>query len=439
MGTFLFFLYNFLTPFIALIYLAFFILSPRRLLLKNLPVELKERLTPRVGNLTRGVSPVWIHAASVGELKAIKPVLEKIRKNKPEIPVLITTSTWSARIAGLKTNLSTRLIPLDFFPLMKTFIKKLKPRALILAETEIWPNLLCLAQSSGIKIFIVNGRLSNKSYGFYKLISPLIEKSFKNIEKALVQTRADAEKYGRFIRDTGKITITGNIKYDFMQPSDENEKRTGIGPVTDIIPVIEKLKWRDKPIFTAGSTHPHEEKIIIDSFMSCRESHKSLKLVIAPRHPETSGETAALLNSKGLKFIKWSELSVERRAESVEELEAVLVDEIGLLQEFYKIASVAFVGGTLVKIGGHNLLEPAMFSKPVLFGPDYRNAKEAGDALLLNRGGFIVHDAGDLSARLKVMISDKNLLKTVGENAKKTLESLQGATEKTIKILSDYL
>ena len=402
--------------------------------------------------------PIWLHAASVGEAKAVKNLAAILKEKFPAAAVMITTSTWAGRTEALKLTPHARLLPLDFYPFMKKFITRARPGILLIAETEIWPNMLVCAAAAGVKICIINGRMSQKTLILYRIFFPLTAKIFSGVEKILAASVPDAANYAKLLKDDSKVAVTGNMKYDALD--------TGPDKLEGINVFLKKISWTGKTVWTAASTHRGEEEAILDSYLALKKTSPGLKLVIVPRHPERAGETRALLALKNIPFIVWSDRArgmfpysspfmgkgegggretspfsspLAGEGEGGGSPDCLLVDEIGWLINFYSLSAAAFVGGTLVNVGGHNLLEPASFSKPVLFGPYVQNTREAAEMLLKTRGGFMVEDGEELRARLAVLLKDPKLLKTAGGNAKKALENLQGATAKTIAIIEKYV
>ncbi|MCG2725181.1 MAG: 3-deoxy-D-manno-octulosonic acid transferase [Elusimicrobia bacterium] len=400
--------------------------------------ELKERFSllkyPRLKN------PIWIHAASVGEVKALFTLVNKLKSNNPNSDIIITSSTVSGRQTAKKLTNFSYLLPLDFFPLMFKFINKIKPKMLLVAETELWPNMLYIAGQPNIKTFLINARLSEKSFKSYKLISPLVKLILKNIEGILCQSESDLQRYKKILglpvapigaMQTSKrkiIEFTGNIKYDNVGANFSETKETR--------KYLDKIDWKEIKIIAAGSTWRDEDKIIAQAYLFSKRTITNLKLILAPRHPETAHETASMLDNAGINYIKWSD---RLNFKFNHDIDCILLDEMGWLNDFYSFCDLAFVGGTLVEIGGHNLLEPSLFSKPVLFGPNIKNTKEAAQTLIKFGGGFMVKTEKDLSGRISLLIKNPALLKSASKMSKKALESLQGATEKTIKELEKCL
>jgi len=420
MGFLILLLYNLLAPLIALAYLVFFILSPRRGLLKNLLNELRERLaiTPPV----LAGRPIWLHAASLGEVRAVKPLIPLLRARYPSSPVLITTSTASGKEEALLLTPDVRLLPLDSYPLMRRFITAVRPELLIIAETELWPNLLCAAGNAGLKIMMINARISGRTLKFYRFLTPLARMVFGGMEEIAAQSRGDFERYA-LLTGAGKLVLTGNLKHDLIvrQPQDRAAIET----------FLEQADWKEKKIICAGSTHPDEEDRILDAFLKIRAAVPDARLILAPRHPETAALSAEKLRKRTLVAPLWSQRSHARPGP-----DCLLLDETGRLADIYYFSAVVFVGGTLDDTGGHNVLEPSAFSKPVLFGPDIRHTREGAEALMRKNGGFMVKTADELAEITISLLKDPAALAKAGEASRAALESLQGATTRTMEAIA---
>jgi len=336
-------------------------------------------------------------------------------------PLLFTSSTAAGRAEAARLGAEARLAPLDFYPCAAAFIAAVKPRLLLLVETEIWPATLYAAARAGVPVFIVNARLSPSTAGLYRALAPLARLAFSGIRQVLAQTQADAARYEALAGLAGKVSVTGNLKHDMLGIS-----AAGQDKVKDF---VSSSGWGPAPVFTAGSTHPPEEPVLIDAWLEARKAVPALKLVIVPRHPERLAETEALLKGRGVAYTRWT------RAAGRPAADCLLVDAMGLLQALYAVSAACFVGGTLDDTGGHNLLEPALFGKPALFGPNYRNARHAGDTLIKEKGGFLAETAPQLAEHLVQLLTVPAAMQAASENSSKTLSSLRGATQKTIKAI----
>jgi 3-deoxy-D-manno-octulosonic-acid transferase len=411
-------LYNLVSPLLALAFLAGFALSPRRRLLGNLFKELGERLTPSMEKLP--ARPVWIHAASVGEVRSLPKLAAAIKATLPETPLLITCSTWAGRTEALKLTPHARLLPLDFYPLMRAFCRAANPSMLLIAETEIWPGLVLCARQREARIFFMNARMSARSFRSYRLLRSVLAWTLSMADGVLAQTPEDAARYGYFLPPGRKAEVTGNIKYDLVEPDVSKDAEIKEG--------LRRAGFAGKPVFCAASTHPLDEEAVLKAFAAARESRHELRLLLAPRHPERADDALKSAVKSGLTCLRWK----DRDAWSAE-ADCILMDEMGWLAGFYPFCEAVFVGGTIAPVGGHNLLEPAAASKPVFFGRNYSNALVAGKALLASGGGFLAADGDELAARLKVLLHSPTFSATAGKKALEALRGLQGATEKTLK------
>ncbi|MFH1618582.1 MAG: glycosyltransferase N-terminal domain-containing protein, partial [bacterium] len=407
----LFFIYNIASPLAAAYFLVSFFFSPRRSLLANLPAELKERFCLGRGwkdSLSKCRGGVWVHAASVGEVRSAPLLIKGLRKIHPGIPLLVTTSTLAGKSEALKLEGAdcAVLAPLDFYPTVRRFIELLKPSRLVLVETEIWPNLLTMAASGGTGICVANGRMSGKSFRAYRLVLPLMKKILSPALSVCCQTADDASRFQALGADPKSVTIAGNLKYDLLSSS---AQKAG-----EISSFLNLLGWVSASVLTAGSTHPVEEGMLAEAYLLLKKSHPRARLVMAPRHPERAQQAEKTLSGAGLGFVRWSR---REKAGPGADPACILLDEMGWLASFYSLSFAAYVGGTFVDKGGHNLLEPAAFSKPVLFGPHTSNTKEAAEMLLATGGGFSISSASELTARAEIFLQDPGFARKSGERS----------------------
>jgi 3-deoxy-D-manno-octulosonic-acid transferase len=293
---------------------------------------------------------------------------------------------------------------------VRRVIRSINPTIVLVAETELWPNFFRELQRQGIPSALVNGRISPRSYGNYLRFRRFFTEVFKSVTLFCMQSNEDAER----IRDIGaapdRVMVTGNLKFDQK-----------ISPVQQTPVSIAS----GRKVITAGSTHRGEEAILLEIFSRLRKKYPDLILIIAPRHPERFDEVCGLITTAGYECQRRTRLKGAVR-------DVVLLDTIGELRAFYSACDIAFVGGSLVKIGGHNLLEPAAMKKPVIFSRYMFNFKEISEALINAGGGLMVKDKEELYAKLDNLLSDKQLSTTMGEKAFKVIAANSGATVRTI-------
>ena len=412
---------NLLFPFAALAFLLRFAFSSRRRFLLGLHEEMRERLGLLSAEQLRrlaGRRVLWVHAASAGEVSAVAGLLERIRRLPGAPAILATCSTAAGRekARGLAAVDLAVMAPLDFYPAAKRFLALTGPKSLLIAETELWPHLIELSHRGGVRIALVNGRLSERSLRRLRLFKRLVTPFLLRIERLAVQTKADARRFLELGAEPSRLAVCGNMKYDQAKP---------LGDPAPASEFLGRLGWKGLPLFVAGSTHPGEEEILLDAFLQARQARPEARLVIAPRHVERSRQTADSLRQRGLKAVAWSQGPSP-------DADALLLDSLGVLPHFYEFATVSFVGGTMVPVGGHNLLEPALAGSPVIFGPHTFHTPETA-TLLENAGcGFRAADAGRLSEILRELLSDPARSAALGRDARSAARSLAGATDRTL-------
>lgn len=413
-----------LAPLAGLGVILSFVLSPKRGRLAGLSDELPERLgTVPAEALARlrGREVWWFHAASAGEVGGLAPILDAISK-KSAAALFLTTTTRSGRDAAraLPCVAWAQLAPLDAWPFVARFLKALSPRRLILAETELWPTTLILAGRAGLAPALVNARLTERSLSRYLPLSGLLAPAFRALSVVGAQSEGDAARFVALGVPRERVTVTGNAKYDrVVVPVASDAARARVAA----------LGWKDAPLFVAGSTHPFEEEMVLAAYMAARRAVPELRLVLAPRHLERAADAADLLAHAGLKLSRWSAAPQSGR-------DALLLDEMGALPSFYALARAAFVGGTLVKVGGHNLLEPAAAGVPVLFGPHTGHIERPAELLAApGGGGRRVADSAELAARLSEFARDEASARAAGDAARKVADGLRGASARTIEAL----
>lgn len=408
-----------------------FALSGRRGVLKRLPEEFKNRcglLSNEDLSMLSGRPVLWIHAASAGEVGATRALIERLKDFPVRPAVLMTTMTSAGRDAArsLQGVDAAAVAPLDSLPTMTAFLKAARPYALILVETELWPNMIELSRRRGLRIGLANGRMSAKSFSRYRLIKLLFGPLLKRIELLAVQTTEDARRFMKLGVAPITLAVTGNMKHDrIVEPSGHQA----------VAERLRSLGWEGKPLFVAGSTHPEEEEILIAAFASALRSLPSARLVLAPRHVERASAADETLRRHGLATAFWS-----RHDESTHgSAQVLLLDAMGHLPGFYTQAVCSFVGGTFVPLGGHNLLEPALAASPVLFGPHTEHVEETAGALLESGGGLRVTGAADLAMSLRGWLGDTIAAKKAGQAARRAALDLRGATERTFAHLRSIL
>ena len=421
MGKLLLFLTNLIFPLAALGVALGFLCSPRRGLLKHLYQELKERFgLEKDGEIPQGA--LWLHCASVGEVMSMKEVISRLKKfYKKE--VIVTTTTEAGKETALKNPDITQafLAPLDFYPSCKRFIRLAKPHRLFVVEREIWPNMLAAAHQAGVPAAIINGRISAKSARAYSFIKPLFKEIFSTLSFAALQTQEAACHYEKLGMEKNKIFVCGNVKYDTL-----NDNPAKVGEVEKM---LTELGWNGRKILVLGSTHPAEETML---FRSAPDIIKTgAKIIFAPRHLERKPEIETALRQSGLHYGFISTGKFDKNTD------ILCADVMGLLQSLYACASLTFVGGSVVPRGAHNLLEPAILSKTVLFGRYFYNAPLTAQSLLESGGGVLVNETNFKETVLR-LLADPAQLENMSEKARKTALSFKGATNRIMEVVNNY-
>jgi 3-deoxy-D-manno-octulosonic-acid transferase len=387
----------------------------------------------RLGSLPKGVSwgnPLWVHAVSVGEVKAVSRLVEELRKIYPDKKIVISTVTPTGnKIAKsfAQENDFVTYLPLDLSFIVRRVLDRVDPCLFIIAETEIWPNLLSYLSKKGIPSIVVNGRISDGSFRGYSAIRCLIKPILAKIHSFCVQTQRDAERLEYLGVPTDKVHVTGNMKFDIPPAGDGKEKdtRMKLG-----------LSAEDK-LFVCGSTHPKEEEILLGVYRELLKDFPSLKLLLAPRHPERGSEVVQIVSGSGFRGILVSTLPKE--CSTCLATPVFILDKVGELVSFYAIADIVFVGGSLVEKGGHNLLEPVALGKPVLFGPSMFNFRDMKDLFLHQRAAIQVKDPQDLVTLTARILRNPDEAVQMAERGKKIILQHQGATHRNLEFIKKLL
>lgn len=367
---------------------------------------------------------VLLHAVSVGELNAARPVLENLLQRYPQAPVMITTTTPTASQQvhdWFGNRVQHMYLPFDLPQLMNRFIGCLKPRLVLVMETEIWPNLFAQAHQHGATLAMLNARLSRHTASRYQWLSPLMTATMQQVDWLGVQTQADADRLiANGARQTA-VEITGNLKFD-LQPSEQDWQR-----VRDLQSQLgERLVW------IAGSTHDGEELILLRLFRELQQQSPKLLLVLAPRHPDRAERVYAHCQQLGLHTVRYTHSQpIDTHAE------IIILDVIGQLLSWYGAGDLAFLGGTLVPVGGHNAVEPAVMGCPVIVGPYRENIQETATRLSEARAALLLGSEADLKPCLQRLLSDSSgLREQMGTAAQQFVASQSGGLEKTLQRLS---
>ena len=419
----MFIVYNFVTLIITLIYLPVYLFKRK----------FHSGFLLRLGFLPKNLGlerPIWIHAVSVGETILIRGLLDELRSAYPGKKFVISTVTPTgnkiAKSIAQNDDFVTYL-PLDFSFIVRYVLDKINPSLFILAETEIWPNLLSCLHKKNIPVAIINARISDRSFRGYSLVKFLLKPVLDKISMFCVQSKRDAKRLALLGVDENKIRVTGNMKFDALTLNrDYTDKRTNL-----------RITPQEK-IFVAASTHPGEEEIALRIYKRLSLKFNDFRLLIAPRRPERAAAIEKLVDKFGFFPVRISQLSrIPLAPGAVEGPPAsrnpvFILDTIGQLMDFYAISDIVFVGGSLVKTGGHNILEPAIFGKPVFFGPYMFNFRDIAELFLENQAAVMVHNEEELYAKIDDALNNRLDINSISAKQKDLILRNQGATKNTL-------
>jgi 3-deoxy-D-manno-octulosonic-acid transferase len=378
------------------------------------------RLRKGVLKVIRGSRPIWVHAVSVGEVMAAHPLIRELKKKYPRRKLILSTVTVTGNYTARQRVPEADAVfyfPFDYPFIVRRVIRRINPVAVLVAETELWPNFFRQLRKAGIPSAVINGRISPHSYKNYMKFRWFFRQVFSSVDVFCMQSEADAGRIREIGAAPEKVIVTGNLKFDQRVPALRQ------APLS--IPA-------GRPVITAGSTHRGEETALLDIHAKLKLKFPGLLLIIAPRHPERFDEVEGIINKAGYECQRRTTLKGAAK-------EVLLLDTIGELRSFYAVCDIAFVGGSLVKVGGHNLLEPASMKKPVIFSRYMFNFKEISEALITAGGGIMVKDKDELSVQIDKLLSDRALAKSIGERAFAVIAANSGATRKTIDAVSGFI
>jgi len=421
-----------------LIYLlALIAISPKILYRVIMQNRYRQGWSERLGKIHRNFPDkkcIWIHAVSLGEVNATKTIITELKKHLPEFEIVLsaTTDTGIERAHSLYAGeLKVFYFPLDFSSVIDRSFENIRPDICLLMELEVWPNFTSKAHQLKIPVVVVNGRISDRSFPKYNLIKPFVKPIFEKVSLFLAQSEEYAE---RFISLGGKrkaTIITGSLKYDTAQTTEKVEGADRLA---------EQLNITDKHLLVAGGTGPKEEKIILDVFKKLKkqDSFSDLRLVIVPRKPERFDEVADLIKKSGFELIRYSRIkSGDQKAANQDAV--ILGDTMGDLRKFYSLATVVFVGRTLVPMGGSDMIESAAMGKCTIFGPHTFNFKQTVQALLQAQGAIKVKNESQLCLAVQKCLDEPQFAQKIARNGQKVIKENQGATQKTISAVIGLL
>jgi 3-deoxy-D-manno-octulosonic-acid transferase len=390
---------------------------------------LAERMGRVPARLTDGSRPgrvIWVHAVSVGEVLAVSGLVEQMRLASPQTRVLVSTTTDTGQELARKRFGADNVFyfPMDFAFAIRPYLQALRPELVVLAETEFWPNFLRQAHASGARVAVVNARISDRSWPRYRRFRWALRRMLVHVDLFLAQTTEDSARLQSIGAEAGRVRITGNLKFDVSLPASP--------------PIVESLRRSRAaegagPVLVCGSTVEDEEPPLLKAFENLRVAHPRAVMILAPRHPERFDDVAILLKRLGMPSVRRSQWRGETLAGGV-----LLVDTIGELAALYALADVAFVGGSLVPRGGHNIIEPAQHGVAVVTGNHTENFRDIV-ALFQSRDAVRIVGLAELPLTLMQLLADDAERLGLGRRALETIRSQMGATSRTLEALKTLI
>ncbi len=377
--------------------------------------------------------PIWLHAVSVGEVASLRELIERLSNFYPQYPLVISTITPQGKELACKLYKEKAFIfylPLDLSFIIKRVVKQINPRIFLVVETEIWPNLYYFLSKRNIPIIILNARLSERSIKFYRLAKFLLRRVFNKISFVAAQDAVSSQRFLELGLTPFRLKLTGNMKF--------STKAFSEAKLSEFKNHFQKLVKEEEILFLAGSTHPPEEEIILETYKILKESYPQLRLLICPRHIERSQKISQIVERFGFKPLLLSRWA-ERETLELSKDEVFILDTVGELIYFYSLADIVFVGGSLAKYGGHNILEPAFFSKPIVVGKYMFNFQEIKKVFLEEGACIEVKSKKEFLSVLFKLIEDKVLREELGRRARNILDKSKDTLKENFEIIKNFL
>jgi 3-deoxy-D-manno-octulosonic-acid transferase len=396
----------------------------------NLPQRLG--YLPRTFNFD-GEDSIWIHAVSVGEVLTARALLPELRSRYPHLRLFLSTTTITGQQVA-RSNLQfvddVFYFPFDVRPIVNRTIRLVRPRLLVLMETEIWPNVLRACRQAGVRTVLVNGRISSRSYPRYRLVRVFVRRVLADVDRFCMQGEESARRIIDLGADRARVVVTGSLKFDSLDVPGAASSGRGRHRVLRYFRVSP-----ERSVVIAASTLKGEEEPVLEAFRRVRETSRRALLVIAPRKPERFDEVDRLARRAGWHVARRTTLPVDAEPHA----DVVVLDTIGELAQLYPIATVVFVGGSLVNAGGHNILEPAVHGKPIVFGPHMQNFAEIARTFLDQHGAVQVRTGDDLAAALVDLLGDPVRRASLGAAARALVEANRGAKARSLSVIAQLL
>ena len=379
-----------------------------------------------------GDDSIWIHAVSVGEALTARALVADLRQRYSGLRIFLSTTTLTGQQVA-RTRLqdvdAVFFLPFDLPPFVNRTLRLVRPKLFVMMETEIWPNLLRACRRQGVKTMLVNGRISSRSYPRYRLARPFFRRVLADVDRFCMQSEESARRIVQIGADPARVIVTGSLKFESLESPAAAAGR-GAGRVLRFFRISPS-----RPVLMAASTLKGEEPPVLAAFAAVRRVHPNALLIIAPRKPERFAEAEALALAEGLRVVRRTSLPVDAEPRA----EVVVLDTIGELAHLFQVATVVFVGGSLVDHGGHNILEPAVHGKPIVFGPYMQNFAEIADTFVSSQAAIRVEDAGELADVCVRLVGDPVERARLGAAARALVEANRGAKPKTLEAVAQLL
>lgn len=375
--------------------------------------------------------PLWIHAASVGEVLGSLPIIREIAQSKPHLPILLSTMTPTGNEMAKKRASDVEAViffPVDHPWVVRRAISLIDPRIFLMVETEIWPNFLTELSRRKIPVVLLNGRISSRSFQWYKRFRSIFNSPLSTISAFCMQSIPDAQRIILMGAHPERVIVTGNVKFDQSPPEITQREKEALLGALGLHP--------GQPVFIAGSTHRGEEEFVLKVYRGLSLQYPDLTLILAPRHLERLREVETLMQREKITWRRKSQLPEKKDGEKAA---VILLDTMGELFKLYSIGTFIFVGGSLVRTGGHNILEPLFFEKPVLFGPYMDHFREISKEVLKRGAGFQIRETEEMIHRCKSLLEDTSLRSTMGKRGCEIIQANRGATRKTLEMVYRFL
>jgi len=410
---------------------------PYALLYTKLTGRYRRSISQRIGMYPPTLKPptgsprIWFHAVSMGEVIAAVPIIEALQALAPRCALILSTTTEHGQAlakARLPSGVVCMYAPIDFILSVASALRHMKPDLLVCLETELWPNWLMAAHRMGIKTAIVNGRISARAIKRYRMIRPLMKEVLGSMNVFSMIQEIDAERIREMGAQPEKIRVNGNAKYDLLLRRSDSRRPDPVRYWRQVFGIRE-----NEPVLVAGSTRHSEEEIILDAYQKVIRSAPDTLLILAPRHLERTRSIEKMIRTRGLdcQLRTCLDNNGENRTAPV-----IILDTMGELQDIYSIATVVFCGGSLAPLGGQNILEPAVWAKPVLYGPHMEDFLDARSLLESTGGGIEVKDGNELAEKVLFFITRPDQAQQTGNSARSAVEMNQGAARKHAEVIS---